>query len=344
MTRLAMHLPVAVALALASPVFAQDHSKHDMPGMSSPPASDHAGHDMGHQPHHTTPDKPAQPEPPHEHGKMHGQDAPSAHAGHDMSAMSPDEPVGTNQPAGNAPAPRPPVDHYADRQFPPAEMAHARHMMMRESGGQTIATLMLNLAEYRARKGRDGYHWDGEAWFGGDINRLTVKAEGEGLFQGCVEAAEVQALYSRAIGPYFNLQAGVRHDFEPGPSRSYAVVGFEGLAPYWFEIEGALFLSDKGDLLGRLSGYYDQRITQRLVLQPRAELDIAAQDIPENRIGAGFSSAEAGLRLRYEITRQFAPYVGLSHEARIGRTARLARADGEAATSTSFVAGLRIWF
>lgn len=216
--------------------------------------------------------------------------------------------------------------------------------MMREQGGQSLYQVMFNLAEYQARQGRDGYRWDGEAWFGGDIHRLTIKTEGEGAFREGVETAEIQALYSRAIGPYFNLQAGVRHDFQPSPTRTYATIGIEGLAPYWFEVEAAAFLSNKGDLLGRLEGYYDQRLTQRLVLQPRVELNLAAQDVPENRIGAGLVDAELGLRLRYEITRQFAPYVGISYEAKTGRTADFARADGQDPATTSFVAGVRLWF
>ncbi|MBF7015730.1 copper resistance protein B [Novosphingobium sp. HR1a] len=275
---------------------------------------------------------------------MQGMNMSSEHAGHDMEAMQAMEMTGTALPAGNAPAPTPPMDHYAERQFPAADMAQSRMAMMREQGGQSFSQVMFNLAEYRVVEGRDGYRWDGEAWFGGDINRLTLKSEGEGAFGERLESAEIQALYSRAIGPYFNLQAGIRQDFKPSPSRTYATIGFEGLAPYWFEVEGALFLSNKGDLLGRLEGYYDQRITQRLVLQPRAELNFSAQDVPENHIGAGLSSAELGLRLRYEITRQFAPYVGVSYDAKTGQTARYARADGEDPTSTNFVAGVRIWF
>ena len=116
----------------------------------------------------------------------------------------------------------------------------------------------------------------------------------EGAFREGVESAEVQALYSRAVGPYFNLQAGVRHDFRPSPNRAYATVGFEGLSPYMFEVEGALFLSIKGDLLGRLEGYYDQRITQRLILQPRVEFNRSAQDVAQNRLGAGLTDAELG--------------------------------------------------
>lgn len=252
--------------------------------------------------------------------------------------------TGTALAAGNAPAPAPPMDHYADRQFAPADMAKARHDMMVDSGGKPFSQVLFNLAEYQARQGRDGYRWDGEAWFGGDINRVWLKSEGEGGFREGVESAEVQALYSRAVGPYFNLQAGVRHDFQPSPNRTYATVGFEGLSPYMFEVEGALFLSTKGDLLGRLEGYYDQRITQRLILQPRVELNLAAQDVPENRLGAGLTDAEVGLRLRYELRRQFAPYVGVSYVAQTGRTADFTRAEGKDPSTTSFVAGVRIWF
>src|SRR3546814_20250793 len=113
--------------------------------------------------------------------------------------------------------------------------------------------------------------------------RLVLKSEGEGAFNGGVDSAEIQALYSRAINPYWNVQAGVRHDFQPNPSRTYATIGIEGLAPYWFEVEGALFLSDKGDVLARAEGYCDQRIPQRLFPQPPVELNFAAQDIPQNR-------------------------------------------------------------
>lgn len=251
---------------------------------------------------------------------------------------------GTALPAGDAPAPPAPGDHYADRFFPAPEMAGARRDMMREQGGRPLGTVLFNLAEYQVRNGRDGYRWDGEGWFGGDINRLTVKTEGEGTFREGVDGAEIQALYSRAVGPYFNLQAGVRHDFKPSPTRTYATMGFEGLAPYMFEVEGAAFISPQGDVLGRLEGYYDQRITQRLILQPRVEINLSAQDMPRQRIGSGLTDAELGLRLRYEVTRRFAPYVGVSYEAKTGRTADYSRADGERPTSTSLVAGLRFGF
>ena len=267
------------------------------------------------------------------------------HAGHDMSGM-------TGMPGmepsdgeiGNTPAPAPPTDHAADSVFGADQMAESRAMLRHENGGMPAYSVVFNLAEYRVQKGGDAYRWDGEGWFGGDIDRFVVKTEGEGAVRGGLESGEVQALYSRAIDPWFNLQAGVRHDFKPGPARTYATIGFEGIAPYWFEVEGALFLSDKGDLLGRLEGYYDQRITQHLILQPRVELNFAAQDVPANGIGSGLSDAELGLRLRYEIKREFAPYVGISWERKLGDTADFARAAGDRVQATSFVAGVRFWF
>ena len=234
---------------------------------------------------------------------------------------------GTALPAGNAPAPAAPAANYADRVWGREAMTPARTAMHREHGGMSFSQLMLNLAEVQLRNGRDGYRWDGEFWYGGDINRLTIKSEGEGTFREDAEG-EVQALYGRAVGPYFNLQAGVRQDF----------------APYWFDVEGALFLSDKGDVFGRLEGYYDQRITQRLVLQPRVEFNLSAQDVPLSGLGSGLSDAEAGLRLRYEFKREFAPYVGVSWERQFGDTARFSRARGEGTGGFSLVAGVRTWF
>lgn len=309
------------ASALATPALAQEH--HHMPGMVMPP-------------------EPSQTPAPGDEPPA----APDPHAGHHAEASEkPDATSDTARTTGDAPAPPAPMDHYADRTFSPAEMARARAAMMRESGGMMTGVVMIDLAEYQIRDGRDGYRWDGEAWFGGDINRLALKSEGEGeVGGGQLDSAEIQALYSRTIGPYFNLQAGVRHDIRPSPSRTYATIGIEGLAPYQFELDGALFLSTKGDLLGRLGGSYDQRITQRLILQPRVELNFAAQDVREDRIGAGLTDAEIGLRLRYEIRREFAPYVGVSWERKVGDTARFAREEGEDTGGFSFVMGIRTWF
>lgn len=380
----ALLIAAAAALTVALPAAAQDHSQHgapqpaaQKPAVQAPPArakprvkprptrrapaqtapkpqtpaaaDPHAGHDMQGQ---QSPSATEAPDP-HAGHNMSGEqapptaEAPDSHAGHYMAAGDADMQhgaAGTALPAGNAPAPVPPTDHYADRIFPPDEMARARARMTREHGGGTASQLIFNVAEVQVRDGRNGYRWDGEFWFGGDINRLTLKSEGEGSFGEPIEGGEVQALYSRALDPYWNLQAGVRQDFGRGPSRSYVTLGVEGLAPYWFEVEGAVFLSDKGDLFGRAEAHYDQRITQRLILQPRVELNLSAQDVPESRLGAGVSNVELGLRLRYEITREFAPYVGISYDRKVGDTARYARIDGEDVGEASMVVGVRFWF
>lgn len=305
------------------------HAGHDMSAMLGmetglPERTDpHAGHDMSQMPATADP-----------------------HAGHDMSAMpmAAQPKVGTDLPAGNAPAPAPQPGLAAARYWGAQAMAKADRDLRREHGGMTYPVVMLNIAEYQARRGRNGYRWDGEASFGGDINRFTLKSEGEGSFGERLEQAEIQALYSRALDPYWNLQVGVRHDIRPNPSRTYATLGIEGLAPYWFEVEGALFLSNKGEVSARVEAYYDQRITQDFVLQPRGEANFSAQDVPELGTGSGLTDLEVGLRLRYERAREFAPYVGVSWERQFGDTARLSRARGEGTGGFRFVAGVRAWF
>ena len=222
-------------------------------------------------------------------------------------------------------------------------MAPSREQLIKENGGQTLAWFMADRAEYRAHSEHNGYVWDLQASYGGDLDKVFIKSEGEGNFGEAIESAEVQALWSHAVGPFFDLQTGFRQDFAPR-TRSYAVVGMEGLMPYDFEVDSALFLSDRGDLTARIEGEIDQRITQRLILQPRIEVDLAAQDVPELRIGAGIDKAELGLRLRYEIAREFAPYIGVEQEWKMGGSADYARAAGEDPSVTSYVIGIRFWF
>jgi copper resistance protein B len=267
------------------------------------------------------------------------------HAGHAMPEAGAAPPMtGAQLPVGDAPAPTPPADRLADAVYGRTAMDPARDLLRLEHGGARLSKTMIDTLEVRPDKGPDAYAWEGEFRYGGDINRLVVKSEGEGAFGEHLEQAEVQALYSRAIGPYFDLQAGVRQDVQPRPRRTYATVGFEGLAPYWFEVEGALFLSNKGDASARFEGSYDLRFTQRLILEPRVEVNLAAQDVPELGVGAGLSDAEAGLRLRYEIRREFAPYVGVHYERKFGDTADFARAAGEDRDDLRVVLGVRAWF
>ncbi len=216
--------------------------------------------------------------------------------------------------------------------------------LIAEHGGYVTWLFLADQLEYRVNDGRDGYKWDLQGWYGGDYNKLWLKSEGEGSFGESPEQAEVQALYSRALDPWFNLQVGVRHDFRPDPERTHLVLGIQGLARYWFEVDGSLFLSNKGDLTARFEAEYDQRITNKLILQPSIEFDLAAQDVPELGIGAGLSTAEVGLRLRYEFVPEFAPYIGVEYERAFGNTADFSRAAGENVGGWSLVTGVRLWF
>jgi copper resistance protein B len=260
-----------------------------------------------------------------------------------MPMASQEAPEASEPEIPRGPPPPPAFDHAADRFYDPAAMAAARKQLREEHGGSTVSKVMANLAEYQSAPGGGGYRWDGEAWIGGDINRFVVKSEGDGSRRDGLSAAEAQGLVSHAITPYFDLQAGVRQDFAPH-ARTYATVGFQGLAPYWFDVSGALFLSTKGEVLARVESTYDLRLTQRLILQPRVELNFAAQNTAETRIGSGLSNAELGLRLRYEIRREFAPYIGVSWDRKVGKTADYARARGDDIGGATFVAGIRAWF
>lgn len=327
------------------------HNMQDAPaaakgGQAATPADPHAGHTMPGAPQAG---QPAPADPHAGHGvqvtRQGDNVAQDPHAGHDMGAMADHSaPIGTNLPAGNAPAPTAFPGSAAGRFYGEEEMAREVRDLKREHGGGIYRQVIFNLAEAQIRDGRDGYRWDGEAWIGGDINRLAIKTEGAGDFGRPMDDAEVQLLYNRALDPYVNFQAGVRYDFKPNPSRAYTSVGFEALAPYWFDVEGTVFLSDKGEVLARAEAYYDQRITNWWVLQPRAELNFAAQDVPENGIGSGLSDIELGLRLRYELRREFAPYIGVSWDRKLGDTARFARAEGESTGGFSLVTGVRVWF
>lgn len=281
------------------------------------------------------------PDCPPEHAKM-GHCTPKVSSA--PLANAPGTATGTDLEPGNAPAPAPPSNWYADRIFTKEEMERAREKMMKASGGINVHYIGFDLAEYVVHKNKDSYRWDGEAWFGGDINRFVFKYEGEGEFRGPLDDLELSGLYSRAISPYWNLQAGIRHDVAPNPSRTYAVIGIEGLAPYWFEVTAAAFLSNKGELRGRIEGYYDQRITQRLIVQPRLEANFSAQTIPELGVGAGLSNLELGVRLRYEIKKEFAPYIGFEWVRQFGESARFIRANGGQVSDPHFVMGVRLWF
>lgn len=185
--------------------------------------------------------------------------------------------------------------------------------------------------------------WDFQGRYGGDYHRLWWKTEGE-FDSGSPDSAELQLLYSRAWTAYFDLQFGIRRaDFDPGANTSL-VIGVQGLAPYRFEIDAAAFVSDDGDLSLRAEFERDILLTQKLVLQPRAEISFSLDDVPEIGVGSGVSELAVGLRLRYEFTRKFAPYLGASLERSFGDTADFRRLAGGDDDEATFLAGVRFWF
>jgi copper resistance protein B len=322
------------------PVAADPHAGHQTAPAAAPvPAADpHAGHAM---PAQTPQAAPANPHQGHDMGTM--PQAADPHAGHQMGQMGADSPAPPVAPP--PPEARSGPAHAADTVYNPAEMAVVREDLRQEHGDGRTYRFMIDQLEVAVQNGRNAYTWeDVQFWYGGDLNRLWIKSEGEGVFGQGVESAEVQALWSRAISPYWDLQAGIRYDFRPEPERGHLVLGVQGLAPYWFEIDAAAFLSEEGDVTARFEGEYDLRLTQRLILQPRAEVDFSLQNIPETRVGGGLSTAEAGLRLRYEIVPEFAPYVGVEYERAFGNTADFRRADGEDVGGLRLVLGVRTWF
>ena len=355
--------PAPTPQAPARPAAQAPHAGHVMPAAPTPPAPDpHAGHRMPAQPapvdphagHDMAAPAPAQPDPHagHDMSAMAPAQA-DPHAGHDMSAMSmgpPDVPTSADNPG------RPPEDplpaaalggpaHAADLVFGTEAMAASRRTLVRENGDVRTTAVIVDRLEAGFGDDGESYLWDVQGWTGGDINRFWWKSEGEGDFGGELEEAEVQALYSRAVTPFWDVQAGVRQDFRPdGEDTTHLVLGLQGLAPHWWEIDAAAFLSTEGDLTARVEAEYDQRITQRLILQPRLEIDVSASDIPELEIGSGLSSVEAGLRLRYEFRKEFAPYVGVEWSRAFGDTADYIEARGGEADDTRFVIGLKAWF
>lgn len=198
--------------------------------------------------------------------------------------------------------------------------------------------------EYGATDENDMLFWDARGWIGNDDHKVAFKSEGERVVHGKLENAELALLYQRPIARFFDVQAGLRHDFRPRPTRTFGVVGLRGLAPYWFEVDANLYLSEKGDLSARLEAEYELLLTQRLIFEPAVELNVAFTDDEPTGVGSGFNQLELGFRLRYEIRREFAPYIGIHWERRFGETADLARQEGEDVDNLFLVAGLRFWF
>ena len=267
------------------------------------------------------------------------------HAQHETQTPAPDPHTG--HAANPAPQPAPPTTgeaNAADLYFDPEEMARVREQLITENGGMRAHAILLERLEAGFDNESETYAWHAQGWYGGDVNRFWWKSEGEGAFENELEHAELQLLYSRAVTPYFDLQGGVRQSYAEGENRTDFVFGVQGLAPYWFEVGAAAFVSTEGDVTARAEAEYDLRLTQKLILQPTAELHFAAQEIPNLDIGAGLTDATIGVRLRYEISRRFAPYVGVEWSGALGETRDIRKALGADTQFTRAVIGLRALF
>lgn len=269
-----------------------------------------------HAHHHASP----APSPPIA-AQTHPERSDSAHADHAQATRN------------SVPAP---TDTDRAAAFP----ALASHM---EHAPGTHWRVLLDRLESHDVAHGSGQAWEGQAWIGGDVDRLWIRSEGERTGDR-TEAANLELLYGHAVSPWWDVVAGVRHDFAPGDSRDWAAIGVQGLAPYRFEVSATAYLGESGQTAASVEIEYEMLLTNRLILQPALEATLHRKDEPERGIGSGLSEAEAGLRLRYEITRRFAPYVGYAWSRTFGRTADLRRADGEPATSDGWVAGVRVWF
>lgn len=206
-----------------------------------------------------------------------------------------------------------------------------------------LTKVMINRLEVRDVEGVNPVKWDVEGWLGKDLRKLWVKSEGR-YVDGTTAAAELQLLYDQAVAPYWDVQAGWRADLEPDPQRDWFTLGLHGTAPYFVEIDTALFFGTGGRSALRLKAEYEWRLTRRLILSPELEVNAYGEDDPERGTGSGLSDVQAGVRLQYQSVRQFAPYVGIEGRRRFGDTEEFARAGGAQTDDLWLLAGVRAWF
>lgn len=250
-----------------------------------------------------------------------------------MQGMTPVTPVASSQ----SRTPIPPLtdaDRAAVYNAPGGHVVH-------DSGINSL--FVINQLEWQGSDDGRAVGWDAKGWIGGDIDRLWLRTEGERA-KGKTEKAEVQALWGHAISPWWDVVAGMRQDFKPGDSQSWAALGLQGMALYNFEAEATLFVGEGGQTAARLEGDYDILLTNRLVLQPTVEANFYGKNDPGRGLGSGLADTEVGARLRYEIRREFAPYVGVTWNRAYGQTAEYARHEGEDRSEVRWVLGVRLWF
>jgi len=203
--------------------------------------------------------------------------------------------------------------------------------------------LMLDKFEVGRADGNNIQAWEGGVWMGKDLNKLWLKSDGERV-AGETEGTETRLLYSRAIDPFWDVQAGLRHDTSGDSKRNYVTFGIQGLAPYYFETDANVSIAKNGQVKLNTSFEYEMMLTQKLVLSPEIELNAYTKDDKAMGVAAGFSDVEAGLRLRYEVIREFAPYIGVNWTKKLGNTADMANDEGEQTSETSVVLGVRAWY
>lgn len=224
----------------------------------------------------------------------------------------------------------------------PYALGDAQRLRMADE--HPFGSVLLDRLEWARANGDNAAAWDAQAWFGGTYNRLVLKAEGEAE-AGRVHASRTELLWGHAVAAYWDTQLGIRNDAGHGrPGRNWLAFGIQGLAPYWFEIDATAYVGTEGRTALRLSAEYDLLISQRLILQPRIEANLYGKNDPATGTGRGLSNGAIGVRLRYEFSRQFAPYIGVERYQTFGDTADMARAAGGRSGETRFLAGVRLWF
>lgn len=197
--------------------------------------------------------------------------------------------------------------------------------------------------DYFQHDGEDIFAIESDFWIGKDLHKFWLKTEVE-QEAGEIEELDLQALYSKAVSPYWDLQMGIRHQFKLPEERSWAVIGLHGLAPYYFEIDTALYIGEDGAIAASFSAEYEMLITQQWILSPELEIYAYGQNDIVNRIGSGISDISLGLRLRYEFIRDFSVYAGFEHNKQYGQTAKYSKLDGKAEEENNFLIGISFWF
>jgi copper resistance protein B len=231
----------------------------------------------------------------------------------------------------------------------PELTAADRAAVLEDHGGHAVhdsainSFFLIDQLEWQDADDGSALSWDASGWIGGDIDRLWLRSEGERT-NGKTEEAELQALWGHAVSPWWDVVAGVRQDFKPSDSQTWAAFGVQGMALYNFEAEATAFIGEGGQSAVRLEGDYDILLTNRLILQPTAEANFYGKNDPDRGIGSGLSDTEVGVRLRYEIRREFAPYIGVTWNRAYGNTADYVRGEGEDRSEARLVLGVRMWF